>query len=214
MPSSLEASLDGLLTEVRACRVCASALPLGPRPIVRGRVTACILIAGQAPGVKVHQTGVPWNDPSGDRLRAWMQVDRETFYDEARIAIIPTGFCYPGRAAKGDLPPRKECAQIWLPRLLRHLPNIRLTLLCGRFAQRLHLGARMKNSLAETVRAWREYAPEFFPLPHPSSRNVGWFEKNSWFAAEVLPGLRCAVQTVLGSAEPGYAAFRPDTSFG
>jgi uracil-DNA glycosylase len=194
----MEESLDNLLTKVRACRECADALPLGPRPVLRAGASARILVVGQAPGTKVHETGIPWNDPSGDRLRAWMAVDRPTFYDEARIAIIPMGYCYPGRNARGgDLPPRKECARTWLPCLLAHLPHVRLTLLVGTYAQHHYLGARVKDSLTETVRAWREYAPEYLPVPHPSFRNLRWLQRNPWFEEEVIPHLRASVRRLL-----------------
>lgn len=190
--------MEAVLTEVRACRVCASTLPLGARPVVRGRATARILVVGQAPGTKVHETGIPWNDPSGDRLREWMQLDRDRFYNESRIAIIPMGYCYPGRNARGgDLPPRKECARLWLPRLLAHLPHIELTLLVGSYAQRHYLGTRAKKTLTETVRTWREYMPEYLPLPHPSFRNLRWLKYNPWFEAEVIPELRDAVHQLL-----------------
>jgi uracil-DNA glycosylase len=154
-----------------------------------------LLVVGQAPGTKVHETGIPWNDPSGDRLRAWLELDRAQFYDESRIAIIPMGYCYPGRDPRGgDLPPRAECAQLWLPRLLSHLPEIRLILLVGGYAQRYYLGERAKPSLTETVQAWREYAPRYFPLPHPSFRNLHWLKTHPWFDAEVIPALRAAVR--------------------
>ena len=193
-----EASLQALLKELRACRICEKQLPLGPRPVLRASTTARILIAGQAPGTKVHATGIPWNDPSGDRLRDWMNLDRDTFYDEARIAIIPMGFCYPGRDPRGgDLPPRKECAEHWLEGLLRHLPRIELTLLFGQYAQRHYLAKSRKKSLTETVRAWREYGPEFLPMPHPSWRNSGWLKRNPWFEREVLPDLRERIHTLL-----------------
>lgn len=179
--------LDALLQEVRACRRCADVLPLGPRPVLRGHATARVLIAGQAPGTRVHATGLPWNDPSGDRLRAWLQLDRDAFYDETRIAIIPAGFCYPGRAPRGgDNPPRPECAE-WLPKLLPHFPCIATTILAGAYAQRLYLGNRIKETLTETVRAWGEYAPEFIPMPHPSFRNNFWIRQHPWFEQEVLP---------------------------
>lgn len=198
-----QAALDRLLRQVRACRLCADALPLGPRPVVRGRATARLLIAGQAPGTRVHQTGLPWNDPSGDRLRAWMAVGREAFYDESHVAIIPMGLCYPGRDPRGgDLPPRKECAAVWLPRLLEHFPAVELTLLVGAYAQRHHLGPRARPSLTETVRAWRDYLPEYLPLPHPSFRNLYWLKQNPWFEAEVVPALRAAVREVLGTGGP------------
>lgn len=193
-------TLDELLAEVRACRACAAMLPLGPRPVLRARATARLLIVGQAPGTKVHETGIPWNDPSGDRLRAWMALDRERFYDDTRIAIIPMGYCYPGRNARGgDLPPRKECARLWLPQLLAHLPHVALTLLVGGYAQRHYLGSRTKDTLTETVRSWREYAPRYLPLPHPSFRNSRWLQQNPWFEAEVTPFLRQEVHRILES---------------
>ncbi len=191
-------TLAALLSRVRACRECAAELPLGPRPVLCASETARILIVGQAPGTRVHATGIPWNDPSGDRLRAWMGVDRDTFYDVSRIAIIPAGLCYPGRYDRGgDLPPRKECAERWLEPLLRHLPNVALTLLCGHHAQALHLGVRAKESLTETVESWREYFPRYLPLPHPSFRNLLWMKKHPWFERELLPVLRKRVRALL-----------------
>lgn len=192
--------LARLLTEVRACRVCEAHLPLGPRPVLRADGRARILIVGQAPGTRVYATGIPWNDPSGDRLRDWLAVDRDTFYDESRIAIIPTGFCYPGRGRSGDLPPRPECAPLWHPRLRALLPEIRLTLLVGQYAQGYYLGARRKDTLTETVHAWRQYLPEFLPTPHPSPRNTRWLRVNPWFEAEVLPELRQRVRRLLAAA--------------
>lgn len=184
-------SLDRLLAEVRACRICEKELPLGPRPVLRARASARVLIVGQAPGTRAHKTSTPWNDPSGDRLRQWLNLDRNHFYDESCIAIIPMGYCYPGRNERGgDLPPRKECAEHWLEKLLNHLPNIELTLLVGQYAQRDFLGARRKKSLTETVRAWREYLPEHIPLPHPSFRNLLWLKKNPWFETQIIPFLR------------------------
>jgi len=195
----IESALEAVLAEVRACRLCEKELPLGTRPILRGKASARLLIVGQAPGTKVHETGIPWNDPSGDRLRSWMQLDRERFYDESRIAIVPMGYCYPGRNARGgDLPPRKECAERWLPLILKHLPNIELTVLVGGYAQAHYLGPRVKASLTETVRAWREYAPEYLPLPHPSFRNLRWLKQNPWFETEVIPALRKAVHRLVG----------------
>jgi uracil-DNA glycosylase len=183
-------SLDVLLTDVRACRVCEPYLPLGPRPVVRASRDARILIVGQAPGTRVHASGIPWDDASGKRLREWLGIDSTTFYDESRIAIVPMGFCYPGRGASGDNPPRPECAPLWLDRLLAELPAIELTLLIGQYAQRHFLGARRKSSLTETVMAWADYAPAFIPLPHPSPRNQAWFKRHPWFTSEVLPVLR------------------------
>jgi uracil-DNA glycosylase len=162
--------------------------------------TASVLIVGQAPGRRVHESGIPWNDPSGDLLREWLRLDREAFYDERRIAIIPAGLCYPGTGESGDLPPRPECAPRWHPRLRALLPAIRLTLLVGSYAQAYYLGARRKRTLAETVRARDEYLPEFFPLPHPSFRNRLWMKRNPWFEREVLPQLRRRVKSCLRGA--------------
>lgn len=190
--------LPDLLTEIRACRLCASELPLGPRPVLRAREGARLLIAGQAPGTKVHESGVPWDDASGERLRGWLDLTPEVFYDESRIAIVPMGFCYPGRNPKGgDLPPRRECADHWHARLLPLLTRLRLILLVGQYAQNYYLGARRRKSLTETVRDFEEYGPEFFPLPHPSWRTVGWQKRNPWFDAEVLPVLRRRVHSLL-----------------
>ena len=191
-------SLGDLLAEIRACRICEAHLPLGPRPVLRASRSARILIAGQAPGTKVHESGIPWNDPSGDRLRIWMQIGPGTFYDEARIAIVPMGFCYPGREERGgDKPPRPECAEAWHERLLAALPDVELTLLAGTYAQAYHLGPRRKKSLTETVRAFAEYGPQEIPLPHPSWRTVGWQKRNPWFEAEVLPLLRQRVRELI-----------------
>ena len=164
--------LDGLRAEVAACTVCAPHLPLGPRPILQVGSGARLLIAGQAPGRIVHERGIPFDDRTGDLLRAWLGIERATFYDPERIALVPVGFCYPGRGRGGDLPPRPECAPLWQARLLAQMPAVRLTLLLGHHAQRHHLGARRRPSLTETVRAFRDYLPAHFPLPHPSPRNV------------------------------------------
>jgi uracil-DNA glycosylase len=191
------ADLQELLAAARACRVCEKHLPLGPRPMVRAGSAARLMIIGQAPGTRVHETGIPWNDPSGDRLRDWLDLDRETFYDEARIAIVPMGFCYPGRDARGgDRPPRPECAPLWHPPLRAALPRVALTLLVGSYAQAFYLGRRRKSSLTETVRVWRDYLPEFWPLPHPSWRNTAWLKKNPWFERDLLPDLRAQVATL------------------
>ncbi|MEE9210957.1 MAG: uracil-DNA glycosylase family protein [Kiloniellales bacterium] len=190
--------LARMLAEARACRVCAAHLPLGARPVLRARATARLLIVGQAPGTRVHETGIPWNDPSGDRLRAWLGIDRETFYDQDRIAIVPMGFCYPGRDPRGgDNPPRPECAPLWHPPLLAALPAVELTLLVGLYAQRRYLDTRRRRTLTETVRAWAEYAPEYLPLPHPSWRNTGWLKRQPWFEAELVPHLRARVRALL-----------------
>jgi len=189
--------LPRLLEAARACRQCAD-LPLGPRPVLRAAAGARLLIVGQAPGTRVHETGIPWNDPSGNRLRQWLDVDRDTFYDASRIAIVPMGLCYPGRDPRGgDLPPRPECAPLWQDPIRRALPRVELTLLIGQYAQKWYLGKARKASMTETVRAWRDYQPAFLPLPHPSWRNTAWLKKNPWFEAEVLPELRRRVAALL-----------------
>ena len=193
-------SLDILLADIRACHHCEPHLPLGPRPVVQAAATARILLVGQAPGVRVHETGLPFNDPSGDRLRRWLEMDRDTFYDPARLAIVPMGFCYPGKQGSGDAPPRPECAALWREPLLAQLPNIRLTLLIGQYAQAWHLGTRRKKTLTDTVKAWRDYQPELFVLPHPSPRNIRWFVSNPWFEDEVVPELRAAVAKALSGS--------------
>lgn len=191
--------LAKLLREVRACTVCAAHLPLPPRPILHISATARLLIVGQAPGIRVHNTGIPWNDPSGDRLRSWLQLSRDEFYDESKIAIVPTGFCYPGKGKSGDLPPRPECAPLWHPRLRAAMPKIELTLLIGMYAQAYYLADKRADSMTETVRAWREYLPVFIPLPHPSPRNIRWFKSNPWFDEEVVPAMRKRVKALLAA---------------
>ncbi len=193
-----EADLDALLAQVRACCVCEAHLPLGPRPVLRAATSARLLIVGQAPGIRVHATGLPFDDPSGDTLRRWLDVDRDTFYDETRIAIIPAGFCYPGKGRHGDLPPRPECAPLWQPRLRALMPALELTVLVGAYAQAYYLGQRRKGTLAETTRAWRAYLPEFLPTPHPSPRNKLWLKRNPWFEAEVVPELRARAHRLIG----------------
>ena len=190
--------LDTVIAEARACTLCADHLVLGPRPVLRARATARLLIVGQAPGTRVHETGIPWNDPSGERLRRWLDVDRDVFYDEGRIAIVPMGLCYPGRDPKGgDNPPRPECAPLWHPPLRALLPGIALTLLVGSYAQAFYLGAGRKRSMRETVRAWRDFHPDFLPMPHPSWRNTAWLRKNPWFESELIPELRERVREML-----------------
>jgi uracil-DNA glycosylase len=189
--------LDALLSEIRACRLCEAHLPLGPRPVLRASATSRLLIVGQAPGTKVHASGIPWDDASGKRLREWLGMNADTFYDASRIAIVPMGFCYPGKSGSGDAPPRPECRATWHPRLLPLLENVRLTLLIGQYAQDYFLGKRRKATLTETVAAWREYMPKHLPLPHPSPRNVGWFKANPWFEADVVPALRERVRKAL-----------------
>lgn len=196
--------LDTIMAKARACRICAADLPLGPRPVFRAAATARILIVGQAPGTRVHETGLPWNDPSGDRLRDWLALDRETFYDQRRIAILPTGFCYPGRDMRGgDMPPRPECAPLWHPPLVERLPQLALILLVGRYAQAFYLGRRRKRTLTETVAAWRDYLPGYLPTPHPSWRSTNWLRTNPWFEAEVIPEMRQRVHSLLQASPCG-----------
>ena len=190
-------TLISLLAEVRACRMCADALPLGPRPVIQISPTARILIASQAPGTKVHESGVPFSDASGDRLREWMGVSLDEFYDEHRVAILPMGLCYPGRqpgGGGGDAPPRAECAPLWRDRLLAHLPDLRLTLLIGTYAQNDALGPGM---MTERVMNFKDHLPAIFPLPHPSWRSRHWAAQNPWFDADVLPALRDSVRVAL-----------------
>lgn len=182
-------SITSLITSVRACTLCADDLAHGVRPVLQVHPKARILIAGQAPGSKVHATGVPFDDPSGNRLREWMGIDRDTFYDETQIAILPMGFCYPGKGKSGDLPPRSICAQTWRKRLLVKLPNIALTLVIGQYAQKWHLPFQSKT-LTETVRDWANYGDALMPLPHPSPRNNIWLKRNEWFEIEVVPALQ------------------------
>ncbi len=194
-------ALDDALRAARTCTHCIDVLPLGPRPVVRASIASRLLIVGQAPGTRVHETGIPWNDPSGDRLRQWMDLDRDTFYDESRIAIIPMGLCYPGRDARGgDAPPRACCAPLWHPRLVPLLARVELILLIGGYAQSYYLGDRNGASLTETVRNWRDYLPDYLPLPHPSFRNNAWLKRNPWFDAEVLPYLRGRVGNLVKNA--------------
>lgn len=188
-------TLDSLLNEVRACRACADVLPLGPRPVVQISATARILIASQAPGTKVHDSGIPFSDASGDRLREWMGVSVDEFYDDGKIAIVPMGLCYPGRLSPGgDAPPRPECAPLWRERLVAHMPDLRLTLLVGSYAQTDAFGP---GKMTERVIGFRDYLPANFPLPHPSWRSRHWAAKNPWFDAEVIPALRDAVRRAL-----------------
>ncbi len=193
----MSAALGALHDQIRACRLCAAYIP-EPRPVLRPSATARLLIAGQAPGTRVHASGVPFTDPSGDRLRAWMGVDKDVFYDTARIAIVPMGFCFPGLDAQGgDKPPRPECAREWRHKLFALMPQVELMLLVGAYAQGWHLRGRAKASLTETVRAWTDYAPAFIPLPHPSWRNTAWIKKNPWFESDLLPYLRARVRELV-----------------
>ena len=190
-------ALDNLYAEIRACRLCAPHLPLGPRPVVRGTASARLLIISQAPGTKVHETGLSFNDRSGDRLRQWLGIDRTVFYDEARVAIVGMGFCYPGRRKGGDLPPRPECAPLWHARVLALLPKIELTLLIGSYAIEYYLAGAKRRSMAETVAAWRDFLPRSLPLPHPSWRTMMFEQRNPWFEAELLPELRRRVKALI-----------------
>ena len=190
--------LTELLERARACRLCEAVLPHGCRPVLRGSVQSRLLIVGQAPGARVHATGIPWNDPSGDRLRQWLAMDRDAFYDERNIAIVPMGLCYPGTAPKGgDYPPRPECAPLWHPPLRTALTGVRLTLLIGQYAQARYLGSARKSTMTETVACWRDYSPEFIPLPHPSWRNSAWLKKNPRFEEDLIPVLRSRVTEAL-----------------
>lgn len=203
-----DSELQQLVEAIRACRLCVEApagppLPHEPRPVTRLSSTARLAVCGQAPGTRVHATGIPFNDPSGDRLRDWMGIGRETFYDTSRIAVVPMGFCFPGQDARGaDMPPRPECRAAWHDRVFAAMPQLELVLAIGQYAQAYHLGRR-RTSLTETVRNWRaiwesERRPRVLPLPHPSWRNTGWLKRNPWFEAEVLPVLRAEVARLTG----------------
>ncbi len=198
-------AFDDLLARAQACTVCAASLPHPPRPVILASPTARLLIVGQAPGRRVHETGIPWNDPSGDRLREWLGMTREQFYDASRIAIVPTGLCYPGTVKGSDLPPRPECAPLWHPQFLQAMPNIGLTLLIGGYAQAYYLGKRRARTLADTVHGWPGFGPDYFPLPHPSPRNQPWLKRHAWFETEVLPALRQRVGTLLATSDNGGA---------
>lgn len=189
--------MDELLREIRSCRVCEKFLPLGPRPILAASSKSRIVVIAQAPGRIVHETGVPWNDKSGDNLRKWMGVDRSTFYDPEKFALMPMGFCYPGRGKSGDLPPRPECAPLWHVRLLNLMTDVRLVLLIGQYAQKYYLREKAKSTLTETIHHFEEYLPNYFPLPHPSPRNNIWQAKNRWFAEKILPELKIRVKAAL-----------------
>lgn len=195
--SELESlGFEALVRRVRACTLCRDALPHEPRPVVQLSESCHILVVGQAPGRKVHETGVPFNDPSGDRLRQWMGVGREVFYDESRVAILPMGFCYPGTGKSGDLPPRPECADAWRSALMARLANIKLTLVIGQYAHAWHLPDH-RASVTENVRAWAQYWPGMVPMPHPSPRNNLWLRRNPWFEQEVVPQLQGRIRELL-----------------
>lgn len=194
--------LEQLLGEVRACRICEDSLPHGPRPVVQLSDSARVLIVGQAPGRRVHESGVPFDDPSGDRLRTWLGVDQDTFYDANQIAILPMGFCYPGTGKSGDLPPRPECAPAWREALLSHVKGVALTVVLGTWAMKYHL-PNAGRTLTDTVREWRTWWPDLLPLPHPSPRNQAWFKRNPWFESDVLPVLHERVAQVLSGPHGG-----------
>ena len=192
--------LNTLLSEVGRCQLCADSLPLGPKPVLQCSASAKILLAGQAPGSKVHSTGIPFDDSSGNRLRDWLGISREAFYDASIIAILPMGFCYPGTGASGDLPPRPECATRWRKPLLTQMKQIELTLVLGQYAQRYHFDAKSR-SLTELVRSWEDYWPDMVPLPHPSPRNNRWLKQNPWFESELLPELKSRVKHILSGKD-------------
>jgi len=194
----IKRSLDQIVAEISACRACAAELPHEPRPVTRVSPETRLLICGQAPGRRVHESGLPFTDPSGDRLRTWMGVGYEQFYADRRIGVAAMAFCFPGTSPKGgDYPPPPRCAQLWRPRLLAQLPNVELTLLVGGYAQKWALGDRVKPTLAATVAAWRDYLPNVLPMPHPSWRNTGWLKRNPWFEDEVTPYLRARLADML-----------------
>lgn len=195
-------AFDDLLENIYACTRCPD-LPCGPRPVLQASQRAPILIAAQAPGIRVHETGIPFNDPSGDRLREWLGVSRETFYDPACFCIIPMGFCYPGTGKSGDLPPRSTCRETWHDALYTHLPQLRLRLVIGQYAHAYHLGEHRQRTLTETVRNWQAYGETILPLPHPSPRNNIWLKRNPWFEEELLPVLKTRVQRLLTQSSSG-----------
>ncbi|MFK7786468.1 MAG: uracil-DNA glycosylase family protein [Crocinitomicaceae bacterium] len=190
-------SFETLLSDIKNCRVCEKFLPLGPRPVVSVSRESKILIVGQAPGTKVHASGIPWDDQSGKNLRSWLNVTNEQFYNPEIFGIIPMGFCYPGKGKSGDLPPRKECAPLWHEALLEQLPKLELVLLIGQYAQKYYLKSEMKKNLTETVLHFDEYLPRNFVLPHPSPRNAIWMKKNPWFPHDVLPELQRKTREII-----------------
>jgi uracil-DNA glycosylase family 4 len=191
------AKMKKLLLEIRGCRVCEQYLELGANPVVAAGASAKIIIIGQAPGKKVHETGIPWDDKSGDNLRAWLGIDKPIFYDAEKVALMPMGFCYPGKGKSGDLAPRPECAPLWHKKLLALMKESKLILLIGHYAQNYYLGEKAKDTLTETVHAYKEYLPDYFPLPHPSPRNNIWQSKNAWFGKDLLPELKKKVKSTL-----------------
>lgn len=192
--------MKSLLIDIAKCTVCANALPHTPRPVMAASASAKVILIGQAPGRKVHETGIPWNDPSGDTLRAWLGVEKPRFYDTSLFALMPMGFCYPGTGKTGDLPPRPECAPLWHPRLLAGMKAAQLIILIGQYSQKYYLGEKAGKTLTDTVRNFRTFLPRHLPLPHPSPRNRLWLRRNSWFEKEVIPELRVRVGKLLGDS--------------
>lgn len=189
--------MQTLLADIKSCRHCSKFLDHEPRPVVHTSSAAKILLIGQAPGTRVHKTGIPWNDPSGDLLREWLAVDFGQFYNPSYFGIVPMGFCYPGKGKSGDLAPRPECAPLWHPKLFKEMPRIELILLIGQYSQKYYLGEYFKKNLTETVRSFQDYLPKYFPLPHPSPRNRLWLKKNPWFEEECIPELRKVIKKIL-----------------
>ena len=187
-----------LKKDIQNCTLCSESLPFGPRPVIQVAADSRILIVGQAPGRRVHESGIPFDDPSGDRLRDWMGVSKEVFYDASQIALVPMGFCYPGTGKSGDLAPRKECVAAWRAELLSALTKVELTLVLGQYAMRYHL-PNTKRTLTDTVFSWKAFYPDVIPLPHPSPRNNIWLKRHPWFESELLPALKLAVRSVLDS---------------
>ncbi len=189
--------VDQLAKQIRDCKICEPHLPMGANPVIQFDPQARLLIVGQAPGIRVHNSGIAFNDPSGDRLRDWLGVDEQQFYDARKIAIVPMGFCYPGTGKNGDLPPRLECATAWRSKLLAQLEQVQLTLVIGQYAMRWHLPDEKKQSVTSLVKQWHRFAPDVFPMPHPSPRNNRWLKNNPWFEVELLPQLKQQVQAAL-----------------
>ncbi|MBD81475.1 MAG: IclR family transcriptional regulator [Crocinitomicaceae bacterium] len=189
--------MNALLSEIKNCTVCSQHLPFPPRPVLSASPNSKIVIIGQAPGTKVNESGIPWDDKSGENLRRWLNLNNETFYDPKKIAIIPMGFCYPGKGKSGDLPPRKECAPLWHEQLFDHLKEVELIVLIGKYAQEYYLKEQMKKTLTETVRNFEAYLPRYLVLPHPSPRNNIWMKKNPWFERELLPQAKAIIGQLL-----------------
>ena len=189
-----------LLREIRSCTLCSDSLPNAPRPVLQFSADSPILIVGQAPGIKVHETGIPWNDPSGERLRQWLGVDSTTFYDTSHFSIVPMGFCYPGKGKSGDLPPRPECAEKWMPLVLKSISARKLMILAGQYSQQYFLQETSRQTLTQRVRQWQQFLPDYFVLPHPSPRNNIWLKKNPWFEEQAIPALQQRVASLLSES--------------